>query len=62
MAGVISARVLIRLAIRSLFAAPDDGRYRIQRVIARRKIFDVAVIAGEYNGSADSNQYDPITP
>ena len=32
--------------------APDESRHCVQRVIARRKIFDVAVIAREYNGSA----------
>jgi hypothetical protein len=31
--------------------APDESRDCVQRVIAQRKIFDVAVIAGEYNGS-----------
>ena len=29
--------------------SPDDGWNLIQRVIARREIFYVAVIAGEYN-------------
>ena len=47
----MSARLLIRLAIRFLLRAPNDGWTVIQRVIARRKIFDVAVVAGEYNGS-----------
>src|SRR5437870_2327199 len=31
-----------------LVSSPDDGGYSIQCVITRRKIFDVAVIAGEY--------------
>jgi hypothetical protein len=29
--------------------APDNRRYGIQRVVARRQILDVPVIAGEYN-------------
>ena len=32
-------------------SSPNDGWNRIQRVITRRKVFDVAVIAGEYNGA-----------
>ena len=47
----MSARLLIRLAICSLPAPQTMVGTLIQCVIARREIFDVAVIAGEYNGS-----------
>ena len=51
MAGVMSARFESGLRF-AHGERPKDCRYLVQRVIARRQILDIAVVAGEYNGSA----------